>query len=118
MKLTIVGGGGFRVPLVYGALLARRDTLPFDEVVLHDLDPARMERMRGVLEGLAAERGATLPFRATTDLAERERVALGQQGPVHERDPEPAAADDRELHAGDRRGHMGISRERVLTPSP
>ena len=25
MKLTIVGGGGFRVPLVYGALLARRD---------------------------------------------------------------------------------------------
>ena len=27
MKLTIVGGGGFRVPLVYGALLARRDRL-------------------------------------------------------------------------------------------
>ena len=33
------------------------------------------------------------------DLVERERLALGQQGPVHERDPEPAAADDRELHA-------------------
>ena len=38
VKLTIVGGGGFRVPLVYGALLAKRETLPFDEVVLHDLD--------------------------------------------------------------------------------
>ena len=40
MKLTIVGGGGFRVPLVYGALLAKRETLPFDEVVLHDPTPA------------------------------------------------------------------------------
>ena len=68
MKLTIVGGGGFRVPLVYGALLAKRDVLPFDEVVLHDLDAGRMERMAGVLRGLAHERDAELPFRATTDL--------------------------------------------------
>ena len=30
MKLAIVGGGGFRVPLVYGALLRRQDTLEFD----------------------------------------------------------------------------------------
>jgi len=70
VKLTIVGGGGFRVPLVYGALLARRDRLPFDEVVLHDVDAARMERMAPVLHGLADERGATLPFRATTDLGD------------------------------------------------
>src|SRR5215212_7398195 len=68
MKLTIVGGGGFRVPLVYGALLAKRERLPFDEVVLHDLDEARMERMATVLHGLAQERGEELPFRATTDL--------------------------------------------------
>jgi 6-phospho-beta-glucosidase len=70
MKLTIVGGGGFRVPLVYGALLGRRDRLPFDEVVLHDVDAARLERIGGVLEGLAAERGETLPFRVTTDLGD------------------------------------------------
>jgi 6-phospho-beta-glucosidase len=70
VKLAIVGGGGFRVPLVYGALLARHETLPFDEVVLHDLDAARMERVAGVLRGLADERGATLPFRATTDLGD------------------------------------------------
>src|SRR5215212_4264559 len=68
VKLTIVGGGGFRVPLVYGALLAKRERLPFDEVVLHDLDPDRMERMAGVLHGLAQERGEELPYRATTDL--------------------------------------------------
>jgi 6-phospho-beta-glucosidase len=70
MKLTIVGGGGFRVPLVYGALLTRREALPFDEVVLHDLDEARMARMGGVLDGLARERGAELPFRTTTDLGD------------------------------------------------
>src|SRR4051795_13015986 len=68
MKLTIVGGGGFRVPLVYGALLAKRERLPFDEVVLHDLDEGRMERLRTSLPGLARERGEELPFRATTDL--------------------------------------------------
>ena len=68
MKLTIVGGGGFRVPLVYGALLARADRLRLDEIVLHDVDAGRLERVGAVLEGLAAEHGAELPFRTTTDL--------------------------------------------------
>jgi 6-phospho-beta-glucosidase len=70
MKLTIVGGGGFRVPLVYGALLARRDRLPFDEVVLHDVDESRLARIGRVLDGLAGERGGALPFRFTTDLGD------------------------------------------------
>src|SRR4051812_26038734 len=68
MKLTIVGGGGFRVPLVYGALVRRRASLPFDEVVLHDVDAHRLQRIGGVLEGLAAEVGNVVPFRTTTDL--------------------------------------------------
>jgi 6-phospho-beta-glucosidase len=75
VKLTIVGGGGFRVPLVYGALLAKRDRLPFDEVVLHDVDAGRLERIGGVLDGLAAEHEAELPFRATTDLVDAVRGA-------------------------------------------
>ena len=53
MKLCIVGGGGFRVPLVYGALLRRQSTLGFDEIVLHDIDEARLKRIAGVLDGLA-----------------------------------------------------------------
>ncbi len=65
MKLAIIGGGGFRVPLLYGALLRRR---PFDEVVLHDIDADRLARIGQVLEGQAAERGDRLPFRTTTDL--------------------------------------------------
>ena len=68
MKLTIVGGGGFRVPLVYGALLEKAERLGLDEVVLHDVDETRMARIGPVLEGLADEHGAQLPVRATTDL--------------------------------------------------
>ena len=65
MKLAIIGGGGFRVPLLYGALLQRR---PFDEIVLHDVDAERLERIAQVLEGQAAEHGDRVPFRTTTDL--------------------------------------------------
>jgi 6-phospho-beta-glucosidase len=65
VKLGIIGGGGFRVPLVYGALLQRQ---PFDDVVLHDVDPGRLERVARVLEGQAADHGDRVPFRTTTDL--------------------------------------------------
>jgi 6-phospho-beta-glucosidase len=63
MKLVVIGGGGFRVPLVYGALLGRSGV----ELVLYDLDAERLVRVGQVLDGLAAERGERLPFRATTD---------------------------------------------------
>src|SRR5215218_153194 len=68
MKLTIVGGGGFRVPLVYGALLAKAERLGLEEVVLHDVDATRLERIAPVLDGLAEEHGERLPFRSTTVL--------------------------------------------------
>jgi 6-phospho-beta-glucosidase len=70
MKLTIVGGGGFRVPLVYGALLEKAERLNLQEVVLHDIDASRLERIGHVLDGLAEEHGTRLPFRATTDLVD------------------------------------------------
>ena len=70
MKLTIVGGGGFRVPLVYGALLDKAERLNLQEVVLHDIDAGRLDRIAGVLDGLAIEHGAELPFRTTTDLVD------------------------------------------------
>jgi 6-phospho-beta-glucosidase len=68
MKLTLVGGGGFRVPLIYDALLKRGNPLGLEDLVLHDLDGERLERIGAVLEGLVAARGERLPFRATTDL--------------------------------------------------
>jgi 6-phospho-beta-glucosidase len=61
MKLVVAGGGGFRVPLVYGALLERG--LAVDELVLYDLDEARLRRVSAVLDGLGGE----LRYRTTTD---------------------------------------------------
>lgn len=68
MKLCVAGGGGFRVPMVYGALLSRAERLRVDEVVLYDVDADRMERIALVLDGLGRERGQRIPFRATTSL--------------------------------------------------
>ena len=48
VQLTILGGGGFRVPLVHRALLARKE-LGIEEVVLHDVDPARLAVIAAVL---------------------------------------------------------------------
>jgi 6-phospho-beta-glucosidase len=70
MKLTIVGGGGFRVPLIYGALIDMAPRLSFEEVVLHDIDAGRLQRIGSVLEGVAEEKGARLPVRTTTDLSD------------------------------------------------
>jgi 6-phospho-beta-glucosidase len=70
MKLTIVGGGGFRVPLVYTALLGLRDRLGIAEVVLHDVEQHRLDRIAPVLSGLSIEHGVKLPFRGTTDLVD------------------------------------------------
>ncbi|ONK14446.1 6-phospho-beta-glucosidase [Streptomyces sp. MP131-18] len=57
MRLTIIGGGGFRVPLVYRALLsdAARDSPDrCTRVTLHDTDQDRVRVIASVLAGLAA----------------------------------------------------------------
>jgi 6-phospho-beta-glucosidase len=69
VKLTIIGGGGFRVPLVYRALLGRPD-VGIDEVALHDTDESRLAvitRVLGDLRGPGASRPRVAP---TTDLPE------------------------------------------------
>ncbi|MFJ1968363.1 6-phospho-beta-glucosidase [Streptomyces sp. NPDC087903] len=75
MKLTILGGGGFRVPLVYGALLTDRGEGRVTEVVLHDLDDSRLYAVARVL----AEQASTVPDAprviTTTDLDEALRGA-------------------------------------------
>ncbi|MFC4496952.1 6-phospho-beta-glucosidase [Streptomyces ovatisporus] len=90
MRLTVLGGGGFRVPLVHRALLedtgdpAGRVT----ELVLHDTGQARLDAVQAVLahqsEQHAARRDGSgrrpdgsppLAVRATTDLDEALRGA-------------------------------------------
>ncbi|GAA4455633.1 6-phospho-beta-glucosidase [Phytohabitans houttuyneae] len=68
MRLTILGGGGFRVPLVHQALLGDRRPGRVTDVVLHDVAADRLEAIRRVLAAQAE--GVADPPRvtATTDL--------------------------------------------------
>lgn len=75
MKLTILGGGGFRVPLVYGALLKDHAEGRVTRVTLHDIDERRLRAVSRVL----AEQAAGVPdapeVSTTTDLDEALRGA-------------------------------------------
>ncbi|MFF1756456.1 6-phospho-beta-glucosidase [Streptomyces sp. NPDC058266] len=75
MRLTILGGGGFRVPLVYGALLGDHAPGPVTEVTLHDTDPARLRAVTGVLAEQATGALDAPAVHATTDLDEALRGA-------------------------------------------
>ncbi len=68
MKIAVLGGGGFRVPMVYGALLARAERLGLEQVALYDLEEGRLAQIAPVLEGLERERGTRLAFSSTTRL--------------------------------------------------
>jgi len=53
MKLCILGGGGFRTPYVYQALLRDQGLPRVTEVVLYDIDEHRLHAMTTILEQFA-----------------------------------------------------------------
>ena len=67
MKVALVGGGGFRTPLVEEAI-ARTTGEVVDELVLHDRDERRLARISEVLEGRKRERGDGPRVRTTSRL--------------------------------------------------
>jgi len=69
MRLLIAGGGGFRVPLIYRALVSGRFAGLVTELVLYDVDPARLGAVAAVLHSMPAGPGPRLTVRSTTDLA-------------------------------------------------
>ncbi|MFI6089798.1 6-phospho-beta-glucosidase [Streptomyces sp. NPDC051218] len=95
MKLVILGGGGFRVPLVYGALLGDRAEGRVTEVVLHDLDAGRL----GAVARVLAEQASGVPdaptVTATTDLDEALRGADFVFSAIRVGGLEGRAADER-----------------------
>jgi 6-phospho-beta-glucosidase len=70
MRLTVLGGGGFRLPLVYRALLEDTgdDAGRCTELVLYDTDRHRLDAIGAVLAEQAKDRPAAPAVRATTDL--------------------------------------------------
>lgn len=74
MRLTILGGGGFRVPLVHRALLADDGPGRVTDLVLHDLDPARLRTIGRVLDDTSWQTGVPGPrVHLETDLEEAVR---------------------------------------------
>ena len=61
----MLGGGGFRVPLVYQALTAGS---PITEVVLHDVSASRLAAIRAVLHEMSAAHPGAPDVRVATDL--------------------------------------------------
>jgi 6-phospho-beta-glucosidase len=77
VHVTILGGGGFRVPLIVRQVAA--SGLPVSRVVLCDTDPGRLAVIADVLAGDPVTAGAagpgTLPVTTTTSLDEAVRGA-------------------------------------------
>jgi 6-phospho-beta-glucosidase len=70
MKITVIGGGGFRAPIVWESLTALAQQVPVNEMVLHDLSSARLSHVAAVIEGLRRERDGGPSVRTTTDLVD------------------------------------------------
>lgn len=74
MKLVILGGGGFRVPLVYDAVATNalaasgRPSVDITEVVLHDSSAPRLEAIGRVIGERARQLVDPPRLRLTTDL--------------------------------------------------
>jgi 6-phospho-beta-glucosidase len=71
-KVAIVGGGGFRVPMIVQALDDVARWLRLDEIVLYDVDDGRAARMELVVHGMRRAAGArsSAGVRRTTDLVD------------------------------------------------
>jgi 6-phospho-beta-glucosidase len=68
VKVALIGGGGFRTPLTYEALLGVAEHTPIDQLSLYDTDKGRLEHMDLVLSGIDQERGRSVRREITTDL--------------------------------------------------
>ncbi|WP_159703984.1 6-phospho-beta-glucosidase [Arthrobacter sp. 18067] len=68
MRLMIAGGGGFRVPLVYRALCAGPFAGLVDELVLYDVDAARLAAIEAVVRDMPATESSAPAIVVSTDL--------------------------------------------------
>jgi 6-phospho-beta-glucosidase len=67
-KVTLIGGGGVRTPLVIFGINESAQHLGVTEMVLFDLDPARAEVMCQLGQALVAREGGSLQLSVATDL--------------------------------------------------
>ncbi|MGO2750718.1 MAG: 6-phospho-beta-glucosidase [Pseudoclavibacter sp.] len=70
MKLTIIGGGGFRVPQVFEAVASDSAPVRIDELSLYDVSPERLAIIRVIVDRIAQEKRFAPRITVTTDLEE------------------------------------------------
>lgn len=70
MKLTLVGGGGFRVPGVYEAIADDEAPVRIDELVLCDVSQDRLDTIHAVIDALAPRFQHPPRVTTTTDLVD------------------------------------------------
>jgi 6-phospho-beta-glucosidase len=70
VKLALIGGGGFRTPVIYRTIAAGATTTRYDEIALYDVDAGRLDRIETVLAGIDEELGSSVRHAATTNLDE------------------------------------------------
>ena len=76
MRLAILGGGGFRTPLVYEAVAQEVTGMHVDEVVLFDVDSTRLRVIERITAEMAAQIGdGATSVRVTNDLTDAVRGA-------------------------------------------
>jgi len=68
MKLVIVGGGSSYTPELVAGLIEHYATLPVSEICLTDINPSRLEILKGMSQRMAAHSGLPIRISATTDL--------------------------------------------------
>jgi 6-phospho-beta-glucosidase len=68
MKVTLIGGGGFRAPIVWKSVAGGTGPSRVEELVLYDVSESRLNRIAAVIEGLRRERGGGPAVHTTTDL--------------------------------------------------
>jgi len=66
MKLTFIGAGGVRTPLVIQSILSFQERLPIDTVCMMDIDPERLELIKLACKPRLAK-GAKFKIEWTTD---------------------------------------------------
>jgi 6-phospho-beta-glucosidase len=67
-KVTLIGGGGVRTPLVIYGVNESREHLGVDEMVLYDLDAERAQVMCKLGQALIEREGGSLKLRVATEI--------------------------------------------------
>lgn len=68
MRIAVIGGGGFRAPIVWESLATIAEDAHIEGIVLQDISEFRLSRVATVIDGRRREIGEGPPVRITTSM--------------------------------------------------